>query len=321
MKAAVIAAAGMVPVWGEFATPVAKQDEVLVKVHAAALSNFSKSRSEGEHYSSDGVFPRVAGVDGVGVTPEGKRVYFVLPESPYGSLAEYCPIDTRRTVAIPDGLDDITAAAIANPGMSVWSALVGRAKLLAGETVLINGATSTAGRIAVQVAKYLGAGKVIATARNAAELEEVKALGADIVVPFDLHSGADAYEATLKDVLTPGVDVVVDYLWGESAKTVLVAIAKTAEDGHETRFVHVGAASHEETIALPGAALRAAAISLMGSGVGSVEPRMLLRAIESIFGIVQPAGLKIATTVRPVAEIETVWPKAPNKPRLVFQVG
>ena len=82
-------------------------------------------------------------------------------------------------MTVPDGLDDITAAAIANPGLSSWAALKERARFAPGETVLVNGATGTSGRLAVQIAKFLGAKKVIATGRNAAALQSLKALGAD----------------------------------------------------------------------------------------------------------------------------------------------
>jgi NADPH:quinone reductase-like Zn-dependent oxidoreductase len=103
----------------------------------------------------------------------------VLPVHPYGALAEKTLIRPGLSVPAPDELDDVTAAAIANPGMSAWATLVERASLKQGEVVLINGATGSAGRIAVQIAKHLGAGKVIATGRNAAELEQLKGIGAD----------------------------------------------------------------------------------------------------------------------------------------------
>ena len=323
MKAAIVTAAGKTPIYGDFDTPIAKAGEELILVRASALSNLTKSRASGSHYSSSGVFPAVAGTDGVGLTQDGRRVYFALPEAPFGALAELCPVSTRRCIGIPDSLDDITAAAIANPGMSSWAALVERAHLLAGETVLVNGATGSAGRIAVQLAKYLGAAKVIATGRNAEELEEVKQLGADVVVPFTLGSlhpsGAKDYEDALKHVFASGINVVVDYLWGESAKTIIAAIAKTVEDA-PVRFVHVGAASREENIELPGAALRSSAITLMGSGVGSVSRSALLQAIRSVFEAAQPAGLKIATTVAPLSEVEDVWRRDTGKPRVVFTI-
>src|SRR6202012_1344200 len=135
---------------------------------------------------------------------------------------------------------DVTAAAIANPGVSAWAGLVERARLERGETVLVNGATGTAGRLAVQLAKHLGASKVIATGRNAEELEELKALGADVVIPFSLGSlrpfGAKEYEDMLVEQFAGGIDVVIDYLWGESAKTIIIAIAKAVEDATPVRF-------------------------------------------------------------------------------------
>ena len=328
MKAAVVTAAGRTPVYGDFETPVAQTGEELISVRAAALSNLTRMRASGSHYSSSGVFPAVAGTDGVGLTRDGRRVYFAMPEAPFGSLAEFCPISSRRCVEIPDSLDDVTAAAIANPGMSAWAALVERAHLAAGETVLVNGATGTAGRIAVQLAKHLGAAKVIATGRNAEELEEVKQVGADVVVPFNLGeqhpSGVENFEEALKEVFGPetesGVDVVVDYLWGESAETVIAAIAKTVGD-RPVRFVHVGAAGGEESIELPGTALRSSGIVLMGSGVGSVSRAALVQSIKSVFEAAGPAGLKIATRVVPISDVEDVWSKSTGKPRVVFLIG
>lgn len=323
MKAAIVTAAGRTPIYRGFDKPAAKDGEEIISVRAAALSNLTKSRASGAHYSSAGVFPAVAGTDGVGLTQDGRRVYFAMPEAPYGSLAEFCPINSRRCVEIPDSLDDITAAAIANPGMSAWAGLVERARLVAGETVLVNGATGTAGRIAVQLAKHLGAAKVIATGRNVKELEEMKYLGADSVIRFALDpehtSGASDYEDALKETFSSGIDVVIDYLWGESAKTVIVALAKTVEE-KPVRFVHVGGASGATNIELPGAALRSAAITLMGSGVGSVSRKDLVRSIRSVFEAVQSAGLKIATEVVPLSDVEEVWDKATGKPRVVFTI-
>lgn len=324
MKAAIVTAAGKIPIYGDFDAPAAKEGQELVSVRAAALSNLTKSRASGTHYSSSGIFPAVAGTDGVGLTRDGRRVYFAMPETPFGSLAELCPIQPRRCVEIPDSLDDITAAAIANPGMSAWAGLVERAHLAAGETVLVNGATGTAGRIAVQLARHLGAAKIIATGRNERELEEVKLLGADIAIPFalgvDNPSGASDYEEGLKQAFSTGIDVVIDYLWGKSAKTAIVALAKTIED-RPVRFVHVGTAGGELDIDLPGTALRSSAITLMGSGVGSVSRSALVQSIRNVFEAVQPANLQIATRAVPLPEVESVWEHATGKPRVVFIVG
>jgi NADPH:quinone reductase-like Zn-dependent oxidoreductase len=225
---------------------------------------------------------------------------------------------------LPNELDDVTAAAIANPGMSAWAALVERAHLQPGETVLVNGATGTAGRIAVQLAKYLGAGKVIATGRNEAELEEMKALGADTVIAFSLGtlhpSGGKRYEEALTEEFGKGVDVVIDYLWEKSARAIIAAIAKGVEDANPVRFVHVGGASGEESIDLPGAGLRSSSIVLMGSGAKSLPMAALLNAVKSTFAAVGPANLQIETKTVPLSEVERQW-NAPGKPRLVFTLG
>jgi NADPH:quinone reductase-like Zn-dependent oxidoreductase len=321
MKAGIIIAAGKTPVYGDFNEPLASEAKELITVSASALSQFSKSRSSGSHYSSGGLFPSVAGADGVGRTSDGRRVYFVLPEAPYGSFAEKSLVDPDHCVAVPDSLDDATAAAIANPGMSAWAALVERARLQPGETVLINGAAGTAGRLAIQLAKHLGASKVIGTGRNENELKELLSLGADVVIPFELHAenptGAKEYENRLLAQFSHGINVVIDYLWGESAKTIIVAIAKAVEDGHPVRFVHVGGASREENIELSGAALRSSAIQLMGSGVKSVPFPKLLSAIRNVFDAAVPAKLQIATKIVPLSAIAETW-HAPGKPRIVF---
>jgi NADPH:quinone reductase-like Zn-dependent oxidoreductase len=323
MKAAIVTAAGKTPVYADFTNPAPKDGEEIIAVRAAALSNLTKSRASGAHYSSTGIFPAIAGMDGVGVTPDGRRFYFAMPEAPYGSMAEFCPIVSRRCLEIPDSVDDITAAAIANPGMSAWAALVERARLVAGETVLVNGATGTAGRIAVQIAKYLGAAKVIATGRNAKELEEVKLLGADAVIPFAIDAehpnGAAAYQEALQETFAGGIDIVVDYLWGHSATAIITALARTVED-NPVRFVHVGA-SAGQSVDLPGAALRSAAITLMGSGIGSVSRKGLMQSISKVFDAIGPAKLKLATQVVPLSQVESVWEKASGKPRVVFTIS
>jgi NADPH:quinone reductase-like Zn-dependent oxidoreductase len=324
MKAAVVNGPGQKPEYTDFSEPVAKEGEELISVRASALSQFTKSRSSGSHDSSEGQFPTVAGIDGVGRTAEGKRLYFVFPEAPFGALAEKSLVRAPHCIPLPDDVDDITAAAIANPGMSAWAAMMERAHLKAGETVLVNGATGTAGRLAVQLAKHFEAAKVIATGRNEEELKQVKALGADVAIPFTLGTlhpfGAKRYEEALMREFAKGIDVVVDYLWGESARTIITAIAKSIEDATPVRFVHVGGASGEENIDLPGAGLRSSAIVLMGSGAKSVRLSALLEAIKSVFEVTIPARLQIATKTVPLSEVKDYW-SAPGKPRVVFTLG
>jgi NADPH:quinone reductase-like Zn-dependent oxidoreductase len=318
MKAAIVAQAGSLPVYGDFNEPVPSIGENSIAVTAAALSPVVKGRVSGAHYSSLGDFPFVAGIDGVGRLDDGRRVYFILPKAPYGSMAERAAVPALQCVPLPDGLDDITAAAIANPGLSSWAALKERARLAPAETVLVNGATGTSGRLGVQIAKHLGSGKVIATGRNAAALQSLKALGADETVL--LVENSDAIDAAFKEHFAGGIDIVLDYLWGKSAERLLIAGAKAGKEGVPVRFIQIGNASGAN-ITLPAAALRSAPIELMGSGLGSVPLNRIVGAVEELLRAAAKGGFEIATKTVLLSEVEQTWPGDACHPRIVFTVG
>jgi NADPH:quinone reductase-like Zn-dependent oxidoreductase len=203
--------------------------------------------------------------------------------------------------------------------MSSWAAFKERAHLIAGENVLINGATGAAGRLAVQIAKYMGAKRVIATGRNVAALEQVKALGADVTIPL-LQSPKELEIAFMEEFSGEGVDVVLDYLWGKSAETLIVAAAKAGKDAVPIRFVQIGAVSGGE-ITLPSAALRSSALVLMGSGIGSISLNGLVGAISGVLQAVVRGKLKIETQAVPLANVEETWNKDSGRARVVFVVG
>jgi len=317
MKAALVKESGATPVYADFTEPAATEGVVRIAVVASALSHVTKSRASGKHYSSAAKLPLVPGVDGTGVLDDGERVYFVLPEAPFGGMAEYCIVRKERCIALPAALDDVTAAAIAIPGMSSWAALVERAKLVKGETVLINGATGVSGRLAVQIAKYLGAGKVIATGRNAETLQSLRALGADVTI--SLAQDSDALESEFQQNFQDGIGVVLDYLWGQSAELLLAAGAKAAPDAVPLRFVQIGSMS-APTITLPSAALRSSAIELMGNGIGSIPMPRLLGSIEQLLNATIPGGFEIATNPVPLSQVEDHWANE-NQARTVFTTG
>lgn len=315
MKAAIVEAAGQIPRYGNFPDPVASKGQSRVWVTAAAMSHVVKSRANDTHYSSSGRFPFVVGVDGVGRLEDGTRVYFALPEAPYGSMAEQAVVPAAQCLPLPQDLDDVAAAAIANPGMSSWAAYTERARLKPGETVLVNGATGTAGRLAVQIARHLGAKKVIATGRNAQALQSLAASGADVTIP--LVGSEAAIEERFKAQFTEGVDVVVDYLWGKSAELILVAGAKAGRDAVPIRFVQIGSVSGPN-ITLPSPVLRSSAIELMGSGLGSIRPDRFIHAIDSLLRATVPAGFCIAAKPLPLSEVEQAWPEDDSACRTVF---
>ena len=316
MKAAVVTEPGKTPIYADFREPVPQAGEELIDVRASALSQVTKSRAAGSHYSAPGSLPAVIGIDGVGRTQEGQRVYFVMPEAPFGGMAEKVAVRRERCVPLLDEVEDVMAAAIAIPGMSSWAALKERARLAPGEAVLVNGATGAAGRLAVQIAKFLGARRVVATGRDPAALGQLKALGADGTILLTQSTG-ELENAFKVQFGGEGVDVVLDYLWGPSAEALIVAAAKAGRDAVPIRFVHIGAAS-SGNITLPSAALRSSALVLMGSGIGSIPLAGLVDAIRGVMQAVVPAKLQIKIEAVPLAKLEETWSRPSGKSRIVF---
>ena len=319
MKAAVVSAPGIAPAYADFRDPEPEARQVIVRVAASALSHVARSRAAGSHYSGSGGFPFVAGVDGTGVRErDGQRVYFLLPPAPFGAMAERCVVDETHVLPLPEGLDDVVAAAIAIPGMSSWAALTERARIGAGETVLVNGATGTSGRLAVAIARLLGAGRVIATGRNPDVLAQLGGEGADAVVP--LTDDEEALERSLRrEFGIAGIDVVLDYLWGTSAERTIVAAAKSSRDGHPIRFVHIGAAS-APTLTLPSRALRSSTLQLLGSGIGSIAFPDLLKAIRAVLDAAALQRLRVTTTACPLRDVAMYWTRETKGSRLVLEV-
>lgn len=312
MKAAVVFDLQQGPVWADFTDPQADARHSLVKVNAAAISHVVKGRASGKHYSFDGRLPFVVGIDGVGALADGQRVYFAFPTAPWGSMAQWAPVAVENCLPLPDNLDDITAAAMANPGMSAWAALVKRAGLAAGESVLINGATGSAGQLAVQIARFLGARKIIVTGRNT---QMLAALSADVCI--DLTADDLTLQAQFSEQAAQQVDVVVDYLWGRSAELMLPALAKHSPGNAPVRYVQVGSLSGAE-IALNGAVLRAAPLQLMGSGIGSLSMPQLLAATGEMLQAAVAGGFTIATTPLSLSEVASAWPRDNSQKRTVF---
>ncbi|HBT3052822.1 quinone oxidoreductase family protein [Klebsiella aerogenes] len=312
MKAAVVFDLSEGPIWADFTEPQPAAGYTLIDVRAAAISHVVKGRASGRHYSFDGTLPFVVGIDGVGMTSDGQRVYFAFPSAPFGSMAQRAPVALQNCLPLPDALDDISAAAMANPGMSAWAALVKRAQFQAGETVLINGATGSAGQLAVQIARYLGAKKIIATGRNT---QALAALAADECI--DLTADEQTLNAQFATASAGQIDVVVDYLWGRSAELLLPMLAKYTPGDKPVRYVQVGSLAGAD-IALNGAVLRAAPLQLMGSGIGSLTMPQLLAATGEMLQAAVPGHFTIATTPLPLRDVAAAWPRDNSQKRTVF---
>ncbi len=309
MKAAIVSAAGKLPVYGDFPEPQADENHVVVTVKAAAVSQLAKARAAGTHYSAAAHYPFITGIDGTGTLSNGDPVYFLAFDAPWGSMAERTLVPADSVVSLPATLDPVLAAALANPGMSSWAALTRRAQLRAGETVLINGATGTSGGLAVRIAQHLGAGKIIATGRNRAALDQLRAQGADLT--FTLEELPGALPALMKE----GIDVVLDYLWGQSALDIMQAAVAGGEK--TVRFVQIGSLSGQE-ITLHSKLLRSSGLILMGSGLGSVSDKELIACIGEMLTAAAESDFSIAFQMRPLSDVALAWQEDDSRCRTVF---
>lgn len=320
MYAAVLRALGTVPRFEEFPEPVLEnQDgEAIVHVHAASLKPIDKQLASGSHYASRRTLPCVCGSDGIGHLEDGQRVFFAGPRPPHGAMAQRTIVPRKFTFPVPDNLDDETAAALPNPGVSAWLSLAYRAKLVRGESVLILGATGATGKLAVRIAKLLGAARVVAAGRNPEVLKTLHDAGADTTISL-ARTPAEVSEAFVREAGQSGFQVVIDYLWGQPAEVFLAAISRKefAVIQSETRFVQAGE-SAAPTISLPAAVLRSTALTLMGTA-GIPSRDVLVEAFQQVMAYAANGDLRIETETVPLADIENAWKRDSTGRRLVVK--
>jgi len=319
MYAAVLHTIGTAPRYEEFPEPViADQDrEAIVQVHAASLKPVDKQLAGGSHYASRGELPRVCGTDGVGHLDDGQRVFFGGPRAPYGAMAQRTVVPRAFTFPVPEGVNDETAAALPNPGISAWLSLAYRAKLVAGENVLILGATGVTGKLAVRIAKLLGASRVVAAGRNQEALDALHDLGADATISLALPE-TELSEAFAREAGQSGFQVVIDYVWGRPAEAFLTGMTRSefAAIQSETRFVQVGE-SAGPTVTLAAAVLRSTALTIMGTaGIPAYD--VLVGAFQQVMAYAATGVLKIDTETVSLAKVENAWQREQPGRRLVL---
>jgi NADPH2:quinone reductase len=325
MKAAVVTAAGEAPRFADFPDPTATDPTApeaaatgpatrIVTVSAAGLHPVVKALASGEHYGSGGGYPMIPGIDGTGRLADGSRVYFGGSRPPYGTMAEYAPAPAGFCVPLPDGIDDVTAAAIMNPGLAAWLALKRRAVLAPGETVLVLGATGVSGQLAVQLAGRLGAGRVIAAGRNQAILDR---LDASATVRLGGPDDARALSAAAGD---GNIDVIVDYLWGAPTEAAIRAVTRRGltHTARPVRLVEVGQ-SAGATITLPADVLRSSGLHILGSGAGSVPIPDIVAAVPEFLRLAAGSALRIEVHEVPLSGVEAAWHLPANGRRVVIR--
>ncbi len=321
MKAAILDKLGDLPRPGVFQEPDIRRGETLVHVRAAAIKPIDRAIAAGTHYSSPAAaaLPVVCGMDGVGALDDGARVYFSTFRRPFGAMAERAP--AAWTVPVPDGLSDPVAAAVVNPALAAWLPLMWRGKLRAGETVLVLGATGAAGRAAINAARTLKAGRIIAAGRR---LDVLEALGADATI--DLNLPERELAAAFAAEAARGIGVVLDYLWGRPVEILIESLMKSdlaaAGNRASVRLVSIGEMAGRH-ISLPSSVLRGSRLEILGSGTANFPPKARMRAlVADILASAADAVSPMAVNVRPLSDVSQAWADAATaQVRSVIAVG
>lgn len=320
MRAAVVEAVGSPPAPSEVDEPVRDKGSALVAVEAAPLNPVEIRVAAGRH-PRQAQPPYVPGLEGVGRVVEsarvapGTRVRFEGPALPgfgaQGTLAERAAVPEESLAELPDGVGDELAAALGVVGITALLALE-RAAPRGGKRVLVLGATGAVGQMAVQLAKLMGAGRVVGAGRSAERLERVRELGADEVVELGDGDLTDAFEQAAGGRL----DIVIDPLWGEPAMAALRAIAT------EGRLVNVGqSAGTEVRLPLEIVRNRQGAIHAISSGWTGLERKT--SAYRQLLEHALEGRLTVDREVVPLDEVTAAWERQDASPgrKLVIALG
>ncbi|MFL5962796.1 MAG: zinc-binding alcohol dehydrogenase family protein [Gaiellaceae bacterium] len=270
---------------------VAQVDEIeppageTIEVVAAPLNPMDIAIGAGRFYGGSPEPPYVIGAEAIGRTGDGRLVWW---RGPATAAERAVP---GETVDVPERIEPESAAACGIAGVTGWLAVTWRAPVREDDTVLVLGASGTAGGIALQAAKFLGAKRVIGAARHLDAVPDV----ADEKVDVD----GDLPEATL----------IVDALWGEPLERALTSAAQGA------RILHFGQ-SAGPTATLPSAAVRGKMIDLHGHSLFAIPHDILERGFRELCAHVAAGRITVAVQSYPLDRVAEAWERqASGSPR------
>jgi NADPH:quinone reductase-like Zn-dependent oxidoreductase len=319
MKAAVLHSADSVPVYGDFAEPVAGPGGQIVELVAAGIHHVTRSVATGRHYGSDGAYPLVPGLNAVARTADGHLAFTSSAPPPSGTFAERFISPDAMRFPLPDGARPEVVAAGVNPGMASWLPLKAR-QAATGKlaTVLVLGVTGMSGFLAAQNATLLGAARVVGAGRSRPGLDRAAAAGAEVVA---LTGDKDADAEALVTVLAgnaPGL--VLDFVWGPVAETAFQALGRRGlgEDTADIAYVQIGALAGPEA-AVPSSLLRSRKLTISGSGAGSIPAAEIKAQIPRYLQLLADGSVQVPFRTFPLSDVAAAWTvSAESGPRVVL---
>jgi NADPH:quinone reductase-like Zn-dependent oxidoreductase len=321
MKAAVIHEFGSVPRYKNFTDPVTEAGDLIVDVKAVTLENFDRVTAQGAHYASRHMFPQfpaIVGHTGVATLPDGKLVAFGGTRPPYGTMAEKAIIPKEYAAyasPVPEGVEPEVAAALPSSALTSLLPLRWGVKLERGQTVLVQGATGVAGKLAVQIARLLGAGKIVGTGREESILRSLPGLGASAIIDIK-QPDADICEAFARES-GDGYDVVLDFLWGRPTELLFKALTPSSASfaKRRTRYVQLGQAAGP-AISLLAEALRTSGLEI--TGIVGPSPEALREAIQQVWAWIREGKLTIDIEKMCLRDIAEAWDRKTPGKRIVI---
>lgn len=278
------------------------QGEVVVDVTAAPINPVDLSIAAGRFYAGPPNPPYVPGVEGVGHTSDGTRLWFETGAGYLGdgAMAGRAAVRLEMAVELPDGVDDAVAGCVGVAGIAAWVPLANRARVEEGETVLVLGATGVVGQIGVQAAKILGAGRVIAAGRDPDKLAAVDA---------DTHVRLPATADELREAAGGGIDVVLDPLWGEHTATATEAMNVNG------RLVVLGQSADQQAT-LDAGVVRGRGLQVLGHANGITPPETKHAAFRAMCGHAAAGDLKVEYEEIPLDDVAAAWERQAASPHI-----
>jgi NADPH2:quinone reductase len=300
VRAVLVREIGAPPEVAEVDEPQAGDGEVVVDVLAAPLNPLDVNVAAGRFYGGHPPLPFVPGCECVGRVGDGLVWVFGdgVGLSRNGCMAERVAVPESAVVPFAVDVDPALAAALGIAGLAGWLPLVWRAPLRRGETVLVLGATGTVGVVAVQAAKLLGAGRVVAAGRDEGELERARELGADAVVRLD--DGDDLPDRLREACGGDGPNHVVDPLWGKPLEAAAAACAP------EARIVHVGQ-SAGPTATLASSVVRGKQLELVGFSDFAVPRPVLADEYRRLVRAAATGEVTVDVEQAPLDAVADAW--------------
>jgi NADPH:quinone reductase-like Zn-dependent oxidoreductase len=305
MRAAIVTEYSRTPEVGERPEPEPREGHALLELRAAAINPADLAVASGTFPFGSPPMPYVPGLEGVATVLRSSR--FAEGTVVFGSgrglgigfdgtLSERFTAPEEILAEVPSGADDQLAASFGVAGLAGWMPLSIVAPVRSGESVLILGATGSLGSVAIQAAKLLGAGRVVAVGRNVARLERARSLGADDTVEL-----GDGFAERLADVVREAPPtLIVDALWGPAVEAAVAVAAPAA------RVLHLGA-SAGPTATLPSGLVRGKQLQLIGYSNFGMAPDVVGRSYQELVGHAMAGHITIESATLPLARVGEAW--------------